>query len=449
MLLKTNLLKHQEEAFEKLKKLTVGALFMEMGTGKTRTTLELIKYRLELKKIKNIIWFTPVSTKFNLEKEIKKHCDLGICNFNEKTNEESEFSIINIVGIESVSSSDRVKLACFKCLCNETMLVVDESSYIKNHRAKRSSFIETISKKLKYKLILNGTPTTNNVSDLYQQFKLLSPQILGYRSFHTFANNHLEYDKKIPGRIIASENVDFLSSKIAPYSYRIMKVDCLSLPEKIHKIIKGNLTNEQETWYERIKEELLFRAFEEEREFDILNLFNKLQQISSGFLIEDNSVRLFKNKKVELLEDLKDKLEGKTVIFFKFNAEKHFIKKIFKDIKFITGDISIKKRNKYIEEFENENQYIAINLSCGSYGLNLQVAENVIYYSNKFNFSEKLQSEDRVHRIGQLKNVKYYDICVSNIENRITESLSRKQNLLDLISEQLKNKNLEYLKKEL
>lgn len=445
MNLKTNLLEHQKDAFEKMKTVPVGALFMEMGTGKTRTTLELIKYRINSGKIKKIVWFTPISVKRNLEREIRKHCDIDIYIFDDKTNELSNInSTLMIIGTESVVS-DRVKLAIDKVVNNSVMVIVDESTYIKNRRGKGSRYIDSLSAKCKYKLILSGTPITNSISDLYYQFNFLSPKILGYRSFTSFAKTHLEYDKNIPERVIGGKDIDFIMDRISNYTFSIRKEECVKLPKKKYVMLDIEMSQEQKKLYKEVKNELLFENYAEYKETDILLLFIKLQQVSSGFLSQEDKTDIIGTTKLNATIKLLDEIKSKVVIFYNFRVEEHFLKKIDKKIKIIHGSISPVKRDKIIKNFEtDENEILAINLSCGSYGLNLQFIKNVIYFSNKFNFAERTQSEDRFHRIGQVYDVTYYDFVSSNIEKRIYESLALKESLLNYVSDKLKEKNNDY-----
>ena len=167
----TALCPYQQEAYDKLKRLKVGALYMDMGTGKTRVTLELISLRLRREKIRQVLWFCPCSVRENLAQDIVVHCgELPEC--------------IKIVGTESIAGSDRVYLECLDYVADgQTMLVVDESNMIKNHRAKRTERICEISKKCTYKMILNGTPVSRNEADLFAQWYILDPEILGYKSY--------------------------------------------------------------------------------------------------------------------------------------------------------------------------------------------------------------------------------------------------------------------------
>ena len=246
MRLKTDLLPHQAAAVEKLRRLKVGALFMEQGTGKTRTALELVKLREDAGKIDAVLWLCPCSVKGNLLADIKKHSDF------------SSSQALTICGIETLSSSVRAYSELLTLVEKKRVfLIVDESSLIKNHAAIRSQHITAIAEKCPYKLILNGTPVTKCEADLFSQFYLLDWRILGYRSFYSFAANHLEYDKDRPGKIVRALNVDYLTRKIEPYTYQCTKKDAFTLPEKHTKSASFSMTREQDEEYERAMSTLL------------------------------------------------------------------------------------------------------------------------------------------------------------------------------------------------
>ena len=151
----------QELAFEKLSKLKVGALFMEQGTGKTKVALDLICSKLH--KVDYVLWICPYSLKNEIEAErLKWQPELKL----------------EIVGVETISGSDRTYLEILRKVQRQrTFIVVDESLKIKNKEAKRTQRILKLGEYASYKLILNGTPLSNNVLDLYTQMQFLSPKI--------------------------------------------------------------------------------------------------------------------------------------------------------------------------------------------------------------------------------------------------------------------------------
>lgn len=450
MILKTRLYEYQSKAVDKLSKLKVGALYMEQGTGKTRTALEIIKNKIDKGKAEVILWLCPCSVKNNLKEDIEKHTgDLP-----------TENNII-IRGIESLSSSDRLYLQLLELVKNyKVYLIVDESNLVKNKLAIRTERIIEISSFCKYKMILNGTPISKNEADLFAQWHILDWRILGYKSFYSFAANHLEYKKvRLPsGREITTDqiirvlNVDYLTEKIAPYTYQIKKDEVLKdlKPKKYH-MRYFCLDDLQEDEYYETKELFLFNVVDWRSE-TIFKLFSALQHITSGKRILSAPEKRMRTEKMYTWENnpriqcLKRVIEeignDKCIIFAKYHDE-------IKDIKFLldsmnktfvefTGEIRPKQRQQNRIEFKNHVQFMLANKQCGAYGLNLQFCHNIIFYSNDFDLATRLQAEDRVHRIGQEKTVNIYDICCEyTIDVFIANCLQNKSNLLDSFKKQI------------
>ena len=168
---------HQRAAIEKLSRLRVGALLMDMGTGKTRTALELVWLRR--KRIAKCVWCCPVSLMEETKREILRHTsclDTDIHMIGPRTREKNvPQSWWHIVGLESLSSSPRVVYVLDSLIDGGTFLVVDESTYIKGRRAKRTRRLIRFGARTPYRLILTGTPIQQGIEDLYTQMEFLSP----------------------------------------------------------------------------------------------------------------------------------------------------------------------------------------------------------------------------------------------------------------------------------
>lgn len=402
---------------------------MEMGTGKTRTALQLIVERINANKINKVLWFCPCSVKPTIKKELEKHIDNP--------------DVFRIEGIESLSSSVRLNCELLKYVQeNQVFLIVDESNLVKNHRAQRTVNIERLAAHCKYKLILNGTPISKCEKDLFAQWYILDWRILGYRSFWSFAANHLEYDERIPGKINRCLNTDYLVRKIAPYTYQIKKSECLQLPEKTYSMKYFELTNEQYEHYQAVKEEFLDQVDELEST-TIYKLFTALQHVISGNKVVSKgdqpmrSKKFFKdamsNPRIRFLLELLSKIDGKVVIWCKYTHEIEAITSILGDdaVAFY-GEVSKKQRAINAELFSKDKKYFVANKTCAGYGLNLQFCNYAIYYSNDWDWATRSQSEDRLHRIGQNSNVHIIDIVADyTIDERILKCLDRKERLSD------------------
>lgn len=443
---------HQVNAVEKLVRLKVGALYMEMGTGKTRTALELILRRYNKGKVNHIIWLCPFSIKRSIEREIQKH--IG-----------KDLSMFTICGIETLSSSIKANVNLLQLAKEKKcFLIVDESNLVKNHRAKRTKNIIRLAQYCPYRLILNGMPISRTEADLYAQWYILDWRILGYQSFWSFAQNHVDWDERTRGRIKNIFNVDYLTRKIAPYTYQVTKSECLDLPRKTYGKVYYNLTDEQWVHYNNVANTLLFEI-DEMRPETIYRLFTGLQNVISGLWVDPTKepfvIKNFFHHPEEnpRIQALMNKLEGvteKVIIFCRYTHEINHIVTVLNKrygpgvaVPF-NGEVKHKQRELNLQAFESSAQFFVANKTCAGYGLNLQFCSFVVYYNNDWDYATRSQSEDRVHRIGQQNNVHIIDLCADGtLDERILKCLSRKESLVYSFQRQIesmKNRDITAMK---
>ena len=438
MKLKTSLYPWQEAAVDKLLPIRVGALYMEMGTGKTRTALEMIQRRLDAGKITHVLWLCPCSVRENLKTDICKHSDGALAS-------------IAVYGIESLSASLRLYDLLLRYVsAGTTMLIVDESNLVKNHKAVRTQRITALAEKCRYRLILNGTPISRNEADLFAQWYILDWRILGYRSFWSFAANHLEYDPEIPGRIRRTLNTDYLIEKIAPYSYQVSMADCWRLPGKHYTTVHCSLEDGQLLHYDEIVERMI-AEIDEQRPDTIYRMFAAAQDIISGLWVElGKHIRTrpmfhdpLDNPRIRALADLAGGLQGQAIVFAKYTHEIRSILDVLPSSVPFYGGLSPGKREESLRAFrDGAARFLVANKACAGYGLNLQFCHQVIYYSNDWDWATRIQSEDRVYRLGQNSAVDIYDIIADGtLDQKIIRCLTRKERLEDAIKRELKASN--------
>jgi len=407
---------------------------MDMGTGKSRTAIELA----DRWHVGNVVWFCPVSLKETVRREIKKHVAWARPYvFNYKTNIRTlPKHFWTIIGIESMSSSNRQVLCARGLVGKNTLVIVDESSFIKGHRSWRTLRITNIGKAAGKRLILTGTPISQGVEDLYSQMRFLDPGILNYSSWYTFAKNHLEYSDRYPGLILRSHDTALLADKVAPFVYQVTKDECLDLPPKMYKSLYYEMSYEQKEEYCRTKEEILLSvSIDDMNSYIIFRLFTALQQITSGYRRVGNRIIELPNPRLDMLLDLVQSPSiGKTIIWCKWLRSLHQIaEQLDNRASLLYGALSEKNRNEQIDRFKyDDTQFLVATASTGGHGLNLTEAQTVIFYESSFKYSERLQAEDRCHRIGQDKKVLYVNLtCIDSIDERIVQSLSKKRNAVD------------------
>ena len=334
-----------------------------------------------------------------------------------------------------MSNSDRVILAVRNLIDQDTMIIVDESSYIKGHASLRSMRIIEIGKHTRYRLLLTGTPISQGVEDLFAQMRFLSEDILGYRSFYSFARAHLEYSDKYPGLILRAHGLEDLTAKIAPYTYQITKEDCLDLPDKIYDRIYFGLTKEQRNAYEQAKDEILSGILDEIfPDYVIFQLFTALQQIVSGFWNHKGEWLAFPHERINALNMVIGGIsEGeKVIIWCKYVESLRQISAALPRPALYYGELSENQRADELERFRgNDCRFLVATQATGGHGLTLNEAHYHIFYENEFKYSHRIQAEDRSHRIGQTKPVTYIDIVANaGIDQRIQKALGKKEDVV-------------------
>lgn len=388
---------NQELAFEKLLRLKVGALFMEMGTGKTKVALDLISSKAH--KVDYILWICPFSIKSEIEAERRKwHAELTI----------------DVVGCESIGASDKEFLRLFRAVeTHKSFIVVDESLKIKNKDAKRTERILKLGELAEYRLILNGTPLSKNVLDLWTQMQFLSPKILKM-SYNEFKNTYCEYYVRgsLKGLVKKQYNVEHLISLIQPYIFDSE----LELGKQKHYFDYPYQMDDREE-YEELKERYL-----QAPNIDFMTISQSLQAHYCK-----------SEEKAQIIESLINEINDRVIVFVKF------LKSIPNGAAAITGDLNEKERAAVIEDFrQGKMKVLYITYGCGAFGLNLQFCKNMIFADHTFDYAQRIQAEARIYRIGQENDVNYYNLwCDVGLERLIRGSLEKKTRLLDEVKKEI------------
>lgn len=425
-------LKHQADALRFCCSMKVSALFADTGTGKTKIAIDLCVSRYEAGQIRKVLVFGPVSTKRNFQKEIDKWCkDLPI-----------EW---RYVGSESMGSSDRVFLETLDWVDSETQIIVDESHMIKSPLAKRSKRIKSCTHKTSYKLVMTGTPVTENVHNLYMQYSILSDLIIGVSSWLKFEERYLIIGGRSGDEIIGYKNIDHLMGLIEPYTYQISAEDAIHLPSKEFHEHVCHLTREQEEFYSAEREALL-EIIERDEVYatDIFQVFTRMQQIVSGYYLDRSGKKhMLETTKLNMIEKIP--LEDKTIFFCKYIFEvQQLIERLGKENCAVFTGENRKNRDNELDSFVSGNKrYFVATMQSGGTGLNgLQIASSrIVFVSNSFSYFQRKQSIGRIDRQGQTCKMHIHDLLTySGIDDRIMKNLRRKGNLADEIKDLLKDK---------
>jgi SNF2 family DNA or RNA helicase len=330
-------------------------------------------------------------------------------------------------------------------LFRKFLLVVDESTVVKNHKAQQSKSTLRIAKNAAYTRILTGTPITQSPLDLWSQCRVLDELALPYPSFtsfkHEFAIEQTVYlgpNRPQFQKIVGYRNQEKLAKLLEGFSTRILKKDCLDLPEKIYQCRYVELTAEQKRVYKDLVKQCL--AIIEPGMVTVtsaLTAMLRLHQVTLGYVkSDDGQMRPIESNRIGVLEELLEENPTKTIIFCRFLEDVRQISALVKrPFVTYTGEMGPDVRSAAIESFQNDpgcGYFIATDAAAR--GLTLTAAEHVIYYSQGFSLETRLQSEDRAHRIGQKKHVLYTDlIAEGTIDEKIIDALHQKQELAQMI----------------
>jgi len=466
---KTKPYAHQITALEKSWDKTEYGYFMEMGTGKSKVLVDNMAMLYDKGKINGAIIVAPKGVYRNwYSQEIPNHLASHIqpkmvlwTALTSKTKDKEYQSLfetghdlhILIMNVEALSTKKGLEFAAKFMRCHETMIAIDESTTIKNPSAKRTKAILTLGKAAKYRRILTGSPVTKSPLDLFTQCGFLNSYLLGYDSFYAFRNRYANMiDRNFGGRrvqLIGSyKRLDELADKLKTFSYRVLKDDCLDLPDKVYIRREVDLTEEQTKAYSTMKSAALASLDGKMATAPhILTQMMRLHQITCGHLKnDDGTITDIKNNRIKELINLLDEVEGKVIIWANYVHDiEHIVKTIsdeFGDDSIVQyyGAIPAEQRQKNIEKFQDPNskaRFFIGNPQTGGYGITLTCANTVVYYSNGYDLEKRLQSEDRAHRIGQTKSVTYVDfIAPKTVDEKIVKALRSKMNIANQIMDE-------------
>jgi len=515
---KTNPYKHQLEVFKRFKDSKYFGLFADMGTGKTKMSIDIMTYKFLKKEINACLVIAPnhVHNQW-VDDELPKHCSieyeafkwnsgkmgtkyfkLGINNFLAKKIDKLKIFAVNV---EAFQANTILEFIGEYVHNHEVFIIVDESTRIKNSGAKRSKMIHKLNK-YGCRCILTGTPTAKSPFDLYSQFEFLKANYFdcNFSVFQARYGVMMKGTNQINGKIystlideqtfykckkflqikeqendglrpvdieaaaiiygISEKNVRFIYSQdsfkrfkrldelkdyIKKDIYSIKKEDCLDLPPKIYEVSYVELTTDQRRVYNNLKTELL--AVYDEKELSVLNkvsLTLRLMQICGGFFptIDENekikNIPIGKsNPKLERLkQELEELGEEQVIIWAVFVAE---LEMLYNELKnnykcfLYYGGTKGHERAKAVKQFrEGDFQLFIANPASASFGLNLQTATTQLWYSNDFKTENRLQGEDRNHRIGIDSSRLYKDIIAKNtVDEKIYKCIREGRDLND------------------
>ena len=335
---KTKPFEHQLKALEMSWDKEFFAYFMEMGTGKSKVLIDNIAMLYDKGKIDGALIVAPkgvVGTWYlnqvpdHLPDHIERTNVLWKATITKKqkqrlsslfeTNEKLHILIMNV---ESFSTTKGCEFAKRFLNSHRTLMAIDESTTIKNPDAKRTKNICELAKLSRYRRILTGSPVTKSPLDLYKQCDFLLEELLGHGSYYTFRTRYaIMKTANFGGRsvqiVVGYRNLGELSEKLKPFSYRVLKDDCLDLPDKIFMKRVVQLSPDQQKVYRQMKQLALAELNGKTMSTaTVLTQLMRLHQITCGhFTSDDGTVQELKSNRLEELMDVLEEMEGKVIIW--------------------------------------------------------------------------------------------------------------------------------------
>jgi SNF2 family DNA or RNA helicase len=470
---KTKPFAHQLKALEMSWDKKVFAYFMEMGTGKSKVLIDNMSMLYDKGLINGALIIAPKGVYKNwFDSEIPTHMadhiekTMVLWESNGGKSKEKELDTlfkssydfhILIMNVEALSTKKGKQFAERFLNCHKTLMAIDESTTIKNPGAIRTKTIIGLGKYVLYKRILTGSPVTKSPLDLYTQCWFLDPWLLDQQSYYSFRTRYALTRKiNVSGRqveiVVGYRNLGELSEKLKPFSHRVLKDDCLDLPPKTYMKRTIQLSEEQQKVYKQMKEIALATLNGKlTTTHNVITQLMRLHQITCGhFKSDDGTTQTLKSNRLDELMDVLSEMEGKAVIWahYRYDIEVivEAIKKEYGDKSVVTyyGDTSTDDRQKaikLIQDPKSEVRFIVGTPQTGGYGITLTGASTMIYYSNGYDLEKRQQSEARIDRIGQTKNMTYIDIIAEGtVDEKIVKALRTKVNIAtEVMGEELKD----------
>lgn len=437
----------QRQGIEKAWPVAGFALFWVMGAGKTLSTIALANLRRAQGLIDRLLIVCPTSIKGVWEEELRLYSILSshtqILEAGAKLKPWADFPIL-VVGTEALSQGGAPQIAEDFVAGGRTMTVIDESSSIKNHDKRRTQVCWKLGEESAFRLVLTGTNVTQGIHDLYSQMYFVDPTIIGEISYYSFRGKYCVMGGYENKKIVGYKDVSTLFDRIRPFCDVVRKGD-MKLPTKQYQTRQIKATPEQMRVCKELAKEMKTRLGDKEIKVqNALEALLRFQQIAGGF--DPDGVPLSSNPKMAELLALLEEFDGKAIVWARYLPEVAAITTELSArypgaVLTLTGEVDPSLRQGLVNEFQSDpaKRFFVVNQATGARGLTLTAATLSVYYSNTFSLEDRMQSEDRNHRIGQENEVLYIDL-ISNlrVDRLISVALANKQDLHHYVNDDLR-----------
>lgn len=459
MLNESNLHGYQNTGIEHIKRHTHSGLFLDMGLGKTVTTLTAIKHLLDDLDITKVLVIAPkrvaesVWTREVANWEHLRQLKISVITGTEKQRKKKLREEAEIYTI----SRDNVAWLVGHCGGSTLpfdMLVIDESSSFKNHASLRFKALKAAQPSFNRVVLLTGTPVPNGLIDLWPQMYLLDRgQRLG-KTITAYREAFFRADKQ-NGPIVYSYKLiktgeQEIHERISDIVISMKATDYLDMPEKIENYIELDFPPNLQEAYDEFERENILSMFGEGEEITALSaaaLSNKLLQFASGVVYDDvKATKEVHTLKIDALEDMVEAANGAPILVaWQYQSSRDVIMKRLKKygVRELKTDADITAWNK------GEIPVLIMHPASGGHGLNLQASSNqIVWYGDNWSLELTEQLNARLYRQGQKAStvVITHLVCTKTIEGNVARSLRNKRIGQDSLIEAVKARVESYRK---
>ena len=425
------------------------AYLMDMGTGKTITSIALVGSLLEQSKFHNLLIVCPKSIVGVWQEEFQKFADyryaLTVLDGSlEKKKSAFKYMTGTALQVIVVNYESCWRLESEIAKWKPDMIICDESSKIKNPTTSQSKALHRLGANSKLNLILTGTPITNNPLDFFSQYKFLDEQILG-SSFYLFRNRYAVMGGYQNRLVVGYRHLAELVEKVHKIAYRIKIEDAVDLPPFIDETRTITLEPKAQAMYKMIAEDC-YAELNNETDVTARNILTqllRLSQVTGGYIRNDNNSDALQvsSAKMDALEDIVDTCveEGrKVVVFARFVPEIEAIARMLqkKGIGYSLIYGATKDRAEQVKKFQEdpETKVFVGQLQTTGMGLTLTAANVAVFYSLDFSYANYEQSRARIHRIGQKEKCLYIHlVCKNTVDEKVMKALQKKGDIAKLM----------------
>jgi len=446
---------HQQQAYEFCYRLFTedaspgAALLMEMGTGKTLTTIAIAGALWLTGRIQRVLIVAPLSIVGVWEQEFAKFADFRynlavLSGSGTKKAEILRAMVDATLQIAVVNYESAWRLEEEIKAWRPDLVVCDEGHKIKTHSTNASKAMHRLGGLARYKMLLTGTPVTNKALDIFSQYKFLNDQIFG-RSFYSFRNRFFDmvgYGQHTPVMKRSMERE--FTQRLHSIAFRATKAECLDLPDTVDIVRLVELEpTARRTYRDLVRDSYAELEGGAVTATNILTRLMRLSQLTGGFIGNDDdpAPRQISKAKLAALEDIIDQAvaEGKKLVVIarfvpEIKAIMALLEKMGVGYSCVMG--GVKDRDEQVARFQTDPavQVFVGQIATAGLGITLTAASTMVFYSLDYSMSNFEQAKARIHRVGQdHKCVYIYLTAWGTVDEKVLKALREKADLARIL----------------